>query len=151
MRWSKGSIDFDSDYCLSHCSWRVAHATGITIPQRKASSIAVVSANAFRLLSKNKNHKLGSFTIRDLNYTLKAYKNSLSTIPPGITEDEYIKTHVPEDYHDFLDLFRKALSSKLPPHGRFDHKIPLKEGFIPPFGPIYSLSRTELEALRTWI
>ena len=66
-----------------------------------------------------------------------------------MTEDEYIKTYVLEDYHDFLDLFRKALSSKLLPHGRFDYKIPLKEGFIPLFGPIYSLSRTELEALRT--
>jgi hypothetical protein len=40
---------------------------------------------------------------------------------------------------------------KLPPHHPYDHHIPLKDGFTPPFGPIYSLSRTELEALRKWL
>ena len=29
--------------------------------------------------------------------------------------------------------------------------MPLKEGFTPPFGPIYSLNRVELETLREWI
>ena len=29
--------------------------------------------------------------------------------------------------------------------------MPLKEGFTPPFGPIYSLNRLELETLREWI
>jgi hypothetical protein len=42
-------------------------------------------------------------------------------------------------------------ASKLPPHHAYDHCIPLKEGFILPFGPIYSLSSTELEALRKWL
>jgi hypothetical protein len=41
-------------------------------------------------------------------------------------------------------------ANKLLPYHPYDHHIPLKDGFIPPFGPIYSLSRTELEALRKW-
>ena len=39
----------------------------------------------------------------------------------------------------------------LPPHRSYDHKIPLKEGFTPSFGPLYSLSKPELQALRQWI
>jgi hypothetical protein len=42
-------------------------------------------------------------------------------------------------------------ANKLLPYYLYDHHIPLKEGFIPPFGCIYSLSRTELEALRIWL
>jgi hypothetical protein len=42
-------------------------------------------------------------------------------------------------------------ANKLPRHCPYDHHIPLKDGFTPPFGPIYSLSRTELEALRKWL
>jgi hypothetical protein len=58
---------------------------------------------------------------------------------------------VPPEYHKFLPLFSEAEANKLPPHHPYDHHIPLKEGFTPPFGPIYSLSRTELEALQKWL
>jgi hypothetical protein len=58
---------------------------------------------------------------------------------------------VPKEYHQFLPLFRKANADKLPPHRPHDHKIELKEGFTPPFGPLYSLSRHELEALKEWL
>ena len=68
-----------------------------------------------------------------------------------LTEDEKIKELVPKDYHEFLPLFKKAVAEVLPPHRSYDHKIPLKEGFTPPFGPLYSLSKPELQALRQWI
>ena len=43
------------------------------------------------------------------------------------------------------------MANQLPPHRQSDHTIPLKEGFQPPFGPLYSLSRFELEALKAWL
>jgi hypothetical protein len=55
---------------------------------------------------------------------------------------------VPAEYYKFLPLFSEAEVNKLPPHRPYDHRIPLKEGFTPPFGPSYSLSWTELEALK---
>jgi hypothetical protein len=58
---------------------------------------------------------------------------------------------VPPEYHRFLPLFSEAEANKLPPHRPYDHRIPLKEDFTPPFRPIYPLSRTELEALRKWL
>jgi hypothetical protein len=58
---------------------------------------------------------------------------------------------IPPEYHKFLPLFSETEANKLPPHRPYDHRIPLKDGFTPPFGPIYSLSRTELEALRKWL
>ena len=58
---------------------------------------------------------------------------------------------VPEEYHDFADVFDKAKADILAQHQPYDLKINLEEGFTPPLGPIYSLSQTELTALREFI
>jgi len=59
-----------------------------------------------------------------------------------------LKDYVPAEYHEFLTLFSETLAKNLPPHWPYDHKIPLREGFTPPFGPLYSMSRTELQMLK---
>ena len=56
-------------------------------------------------------------------------------------------TSVPKEYHDFADMFSEVKANKLPPHRPYDLKINIEEGSIPPLGPIYSLLKTELEAL----
>ena len=58
---------------------------------------------------------------------------------------------VPEDYHDFADIFSKSKAGKLANHRPYDLKITLDEGTSPPFGPIYSLSQEELVALHKFI
>jgi hypothetical protein len=65
--------------------------------------------------------------------------------------DPEITDTVPPEYHKFLPLFSEVEANKRPPHRPYDHRIPLKEDFTPPLGPIYPLSRTELEALRKWL
>jgi len=58
---------------------------------------------------------------------------------------------VPEDYHDFTDIFSKSKAGKLADHRPYDLKITLDEGTSPPFGLIYSLSQEELAALHKFI
>jgi len=62
-----------------------------------------------------------------------------------------LKSLIPPEYHSFLPLFCESIANKLPPHRPYDHRIPLKEGFEPPFGLLYSLARHELEACKKWI
>jgi hypothetical protein len=62
-----------------------------------------------------------------------------------------LEEYIPKEYHDFLPLFSEALAKNLPPHRSYDHRIPLREGFTPPFGPLYPLSKTELETLKEWL
>ena len=69
----------------------------------------------------------------------------------GAEEEVGIKALVPEEYHEFLPLFMEAVHNVLPPHRIYDHSILLKEGSQPPFGPLYSLSRNELIAVREWL
>src|SRR5882724_397675 len=58
---------------------------------------------------------------------------------------------VPEDYHEFTDIFSKSKASKLADHQPYNLKITLDEGTSLPFVPIYSLSQEELVALREFI
>jgi len=59
--------------------------------------------------------------------------------------------YVTKEYHEFLPLFSEAVDKALPPHRPYDHKITLREGFTPPFGPLYSLYKTELQVLKKWL
>ena len=58
---------------------------------------------------------------------------------------------VPEEYHNYADVFSKANTSTLPPHREYNLKIELEEGTTPPLRTIYSLSLVELAALWTFI
>ena len=60
-------------------------------------------------------------------------------------------SNVPEEYHEFADVFSKSRSDKLPEHRPYDLKIHLEEGTEPPLGTMYSLSQVELKALREFI
>ena len=54
---------------------------------------------------------------------------------------------IPEDYHEFADVFDKKKADTLPPHRFYDLKIEMEEGAVPPSNHMYSLSLLELEAL----
>lgn len=58
---------------------------------------------------------------------------------------------MPEKYKEHTDVFSKAMADILPEHRKYDCPVDLQEGAQPPFGPIYSLSPPELEALKTYI
>jgi len=62
-----------------------------------------------------------------------------------------LREYISAEYHEFLPLFSEALAKNLPPHQPYDHKIPLREGFTPPFSPLYTMSRTELQTLKEWL
>ena len=52
---------------------------------------------------------------------------------------------IPEDHHEFADIFSKGKADSLPPHRPYDLKIDI-DG-TPPLSRMYSLSHSELEIL----
>ena len=63
-----------------------------------------------------------------------------------------ILMRLPPEYHDFADRFREREVETLAPHRPgHDIHIDIEEGKSPPFGPIYSLSQKEREALHKYI
>jgi len=149
ISFSKNTITFDSDFCLTHCRPKNAVTIqGISIHPPEKLSIALIAGSTFTRTLRRKKGSIAAFkmTLYEIDRALKQYEKA-----EPLTEDDKIKELVPEDYHKFLPLFKKVVAEVLPPHRSYDHKIPLEEGFTPPFGPLYSLSKPELQALRQWI
>ena len=84
-------------------------------------------------------------------FSLSLYEINRALKPEGEKKQLNLADHMPKEYHEFLPLFSEAVAKVLPPHRPYDHKFPLHEGFTPPFGPLYSLSKTELQALKEWL
>ena len=154
--FAANTVTFSSDYCLEHCCPVPASTKGISTPlPEKTTNISLIAGSAFtRMVSRKRRHQVevvGSLTIAELKQAIQRLnKPSLAN---GDNEDneQRVRSLVPEEFHDILRLFRKALANALPPHRPYDHKIPLKEGFTPPFGPLYNHFKQELEAAWDWL
>ena len=81
-----------------------------------------------------------SVSLRDIEQVLKPKK----CVDPA--------TLLPAQYYKFLDIFSKDDTAKLPPlHPGVDHKIKIEPGTQAPSGPLYSMSREELEVLKKYL
>ena len=85
----------------------------------KPLDLAFIGGAPFLRLAKSKKPKhraeIFAISIRDIEYQLNK-GTKLLTDP---------KTVVPEEYHDFFDVFSKDISDTLRPYGKYDHKIEL--------------------------
>jgi len=86
----------------------------------------------------------------ELPHFLQAYGPQCALGYKVLDKNEVLQI-LPKLYDEFLPLFLEKTEDQLPPHGRFNHEIPLLPGFVPPFGPIYCLTPPELSALYEWL
>ena len=114
-------------------------------PVRKPPRISIIGPHAFARLCNQPGVELCLMTFRpaevQINNTEANPKNQVSVSPLA---------NVPVEYHDLAELFSEDKARELPPHRPYDHRISLEPGTTPPFGPIYSMSPLELEALKKY-
>ena len=132
----------------------------LTPPRQTLPPISIVSAAAFELIVKLGEDKI---FLLDMQLTtsepvsLHAMGNqpALTTLlheKPLLKEEfEIFKVVIPEEYHDFFDIFSRANTKTLPPNCPYDHTIKIKNNGSPPHGSIYPLSNTKLEALHDYL
>jgi len=58
-------------------------------------------------------------------------------------KDVPLKEQIPEEYHEFLDVFDEKKADRFPEERIWDHKIELKDGFIPKSFKNYNLTPIE--------
>ena len=85
------------------------------------------------------------------SFTLSIFKPSVFGKSASTSKEAPDLAHVPEEYHDFTDVFNKCKSETLPQHRPYDLKVDLEDGATPLIGPMYSLSQSELATLREFI
>jgi len=61
------------------------------------------------------------------------------------------KRFVPEKFHQWIKVFEKKQSERMPTRKMWDHTIEVKEEFVPRKGKMYPLSREEREEVREFI
>jgi len=104
-------------------------------------SVSFINAAAYARLARLKENITFSVTI----------SNSDSVADCSSNIEQVDLSGIPDDYHDFADVFSKSQASTLPPHRPYDLSIELDEGAEPPIGRMYSLSETEITAVREFL
>ena len=103
----------------------------------KAPKIALVNMAAFTCI-----HRMDSTEVFQLALSEVTAKARSATSDASVD-----LSSVPEEYHDFPDVFNKERASTLNPHRPYDLKIELEDGQSPLVRLVYSVSQTELQLL----
>jgi len=102
--------------------------------RKESFSIRSIDAASFKtLLNRSKKDKTEVFALfmaninREIAYNTQNDLNALNVSSIGETAQNLkdIKAKLSSKYHEFLDVFDRAQSNKLPPHRFYDHKIEL--------------------------
>ena len=112
-------------------------------PRPRTIDIATVSLTGFRKMVRKE---------KCLHVAATTFTISVADIDAMLDQPDQNRTpEIPDEYQEFATLISEAEANKLPPHRPGNHQIQLREGTTPSFGPLYSLSKQELEALRKWL
>ena len=153
--WVLGSINFWTQLLGSFPLTPTSSARAATVPLKTSASveapntsiptqnISVIGAAAFMHACKRPGTQC---------FSLHLSESLLSTKSASVSDKAPDISTIPEEYHDYADIFSKSEASKLAPHRLYNLKIDLEEGTSPlPISAMYSLSSTELETLREFI
>ena len=113
-----------------------------SIPNTPTPKVDISLVNAVAFLQVCELPGTQQFTLNLKDISARASSTSDSTLPD--------LSSIPKQYHDFADVFDKAKADMLALHQPYDLKINLEDS-TPPLGQMYSLSPTELVALREFI
>ncbi|SLM36861.1 Reverse transcriptase domain [Lasallia pustulata] len=117
-------------------------------------SIAMIGAAAFRTVTHQKGTQLFSITISELDKQLAGSKGDvhLNKISE-MTEEERkdLRTKVPREFHDFLDVFDRRAAEVLPPNQTYDYKIKIDSDGPLPKSRLYPMSQFKLEKTKEYL
>lgn len=134
INWKAHVVSFHSDFCNTTC----VHHDPLTE--------ALLSCS---ILDPAPEPTLEEYELCQLAFTSVSCPSEPSLTLHNI--DAATPVAIPEEYQDFAALFKDKEPGVLPPRRAFDHAIPLEPGSKVPFGPLYTLSQKELEALKEYI
>lgn len=104
IQFTSTSLSFGSSYCAAHCTPAspnavVAEGISIPLPERPTTPkipVALISAIAMKLWSKQKGVRVHALTLGEINKAIVA----------KTTKDPW-KNQSPLEYHEFFNLFNQ--------------------------------------------
>jgi len=131
-----------------------------TTAQEESFSIRSIDAASFKtLLNRSKKDQTEVFALfmtdinREIAYNTQCDLNALnvSSINETAQNLKDIKAKLSLKYHEFLDVFDRAQSDKLPPHRFYDHKIELISDSTPPRCRAYRMFSAKLLKIKKYL
>ena len=110
-------------------------------PKAKDIDIAMIGADAYCIACHLKGAQVFAVLMRDIQY--QAEKEARAETDP--------KSVVPQEYHNFLDVFSKKNSDTFSPNRKYDYKIHLEEKQKPGHASLYKMSPKELDAVKKYL
>jgi len=158
VRFACNIVTFGSQYCTTHCHDAPVTVQGVTEePPEPIYQVEDIFEPQIRPLGPFQGNIVmlnGASFFREVKKgKLKIFKASLYDINKAIEaknlKERPLQEIIPKQYHEFLPLFSKVIANRLPLHRPgIDHEIRRKDGEVPTWGPLYSLSRAELVVLK---
>ncbi len=118
-------------------------------------NIAMIGAAAYRSLAKRSDVTTFAIIVTEIDRLLKTARNKLEDIDlQELSHEEAleeVKAKLPSEYHDYLDVFDRAMADQLPPHRPYDHKIELTGERTSPRSRLYHMSGYKLQKVKDYL
>ena len=124
------------------------------------ATIYMVGASGYNHLAKKAKQEgtqLFAMSMHEVNQELAVSQQiatevlELTNIELSQANQEDLRSKLPPEYHDFLDVFDRAKANKLPPHRSSDHKIELLSEAKPPQSRAYKMSPYKLAKVKEYL
>ncbi len=118
-------------------------------------NIAMIEAAAYRSLAKRSDVTTFAIIVTEIDRLLKTARNKPEDIDlQELSHEEAlkeVKAKLPSEYHDYLDVFDRAMTDQLPPHRPYDHKIELTGEETSPRSRLYHMSGYKLQKMKNYL
>jgi len=118
-------------------------------------NIAIIEAAAYRSLVKRSNVTTFAIIITKIDRLLKTARNKLEDVNlQELSHEEIlkeVKAKLSSKYHDYLDVFDRAMADQLPSHRLYDHKIELIDEKTSSRSRLYHMSDYKLQKMKNYL
>jgi len=118
-------------------------------------NIAMIEAAAYKSLVKRSNVTTFAIIIMKINRLLKTARNQLENVNlQKLSHEEIlkeVKAKLSLKYHDYLDVFDRAMTDQLLSHRFYDHKIKLIDEKTSSRSCLYHMSDYKLQKMKNYL
>ncbi len=118
-------------------------------------NIAMIETAAYKSLVKRSNVTTFAIIITKIDQLLKTARNKLEDV--NLQELSYeeilkeVKAKLSAKYHDYLDVFDRAITDQLLSHHLYDHKIELIDEKTSSWSRLYHMSDYKLQKMKNYL
>ncbi len=118
-------------------------------------NIAMIEAAAYRSLAKRSDVATFAIIVTEIDRLLKTARNKFEDVNlQELSHEEIleeVKAKLSSEYHDYLDVFDRAMTDQLPSHRPYDHKIELIGEGTSPRSRLYHMSGYKLQKVKDYL